>query len=56
MNTREKTSDLILYALVGAIPIIWIGLILAPYSNSVQLVISFTGSLSSLDSTSYNEQ
>ena len=33
MNTREKTSDLILYALVGAIPVIWIGLILASYSN-----------------------
>ncbi len=33
MNAREKTSDLILYALVGAIPVIWIGLVLAPYSN-----------------------
>ena len=33
MNARDKTSDLILYALVGAIPVIWIGLILAPYSN-----------------------
>ena len=33
MNTREKTSDLILYALAGSVPVIWVGLVIAPYSN-----------------------
>ena len=33
MNTREKKADLVLYAIAGAIPVIWIGLMIAPYSD-----------------------
>ena len=33
MSTREKDSDLILISIAGAIPVIWFGLLIAPYSN-----------------------
>ena len=33
MNTREKKADLVIYAIAGAIPVIWIGLMIAPYSD-----------------------
>ena len=33
MNTREKGSDLILISIAGAIPVIWFGLLIAPYSD-----------------------
>lgn len=33
MSTREKNSDLILISIAGAIPVIWFGLLIAPYSD-----------------------
>ncbi len=33
MSTREKNSDLILISIAGAIPVIWVGLLIAPYSD-----------------------
>ena len=33
MSTREKTSDLIMISIAGAIPVIWFALLIAPYSD-----------------------
>ena len=33
MSTRESRSDLILIVIAGAVPVIWFGLLIAPYSD-----------------------
>lgn len=33
MSTREKNSDLIMISIAGAIPVIWFGFLIAPYSD-----------------------